>query len=277
MDRPKKQCFICDKVVVFYCKNIQTLRTNHTETLVYKFIEKFMGDRFHMEEMINEHQILCQDCVMKLDEYDLATQTALKVEREMAVLLMRKFGGENNQLDLGGDTDLIEEIQVERIQMEEKKVFIKCNHCGMMFTNMVELQMHTHQKTPKKAIKREKDENIYEDVVYVDHVDFDEDEGDEEVDYSLIDGLDVQLGESSSENIKFDSGSVVVKKEKVAKSKSSKPKSPKTTAAKGPLKCEICGKEFLAKTELRVRNCDIIFGLKLLFKQRSFLFINYFI
>lgn len=87
-----KKCFICDEVTNNYCNNIFQQHTKHSETMIYKFLEKFLtniGETFENKLNYDENRnIICQKCLLKLDEYDSATLSAQRIEYELTQLLI---------------------------------------------------------------------------------------------------------------------------------------------------------------------------------------------
>jgi hypothetical protein len=74
---------------MFYCKNIYKLSSKHTETPICDFIVKFLGKELsRVVTNEDEENIVCTDCLNKIDEYDLACMTVERVERELRAALL---------------------------------------------------------------------------------------------------------------------------------------------------------------------------------------------
>lgn len=150
MDIHLNNCFICDEKIKFYCKNQFKIVSKHSETPIYKFLEKFTGQTFFESDIISK-SILCKDCVLRINEYDLATTTAAKVKNELIELIKRtqfklnleKINDdielENDVDDYGNDVDdakcdyLDEEID-EKFAIKDENVVMKCNICNETFS-----------------------------------------------------------------------------------------------------------------------------------------------
>lgn len=148
MEKVPSRCFVCDTVAQFFCKNIFTLTTKHSETPVYQFLEKFLG--YSIESQEND-KIVCQDCLIKIDEYDLAFTTAQKIEKELTMLVNRtrtKYEIDSTEymskeikpefLDLD---DIIEDYSEPKVEIAicEQPVLLKCNVCDESFERFVYL------------------------------------------------------------------------------------------------------------------------------------------
>lgn len=149
MEKIPSRCYVCDVVTQLFCKNIFTLTSKQTETPVYQFLEKFLG--YSIETHENE-KIICQDCLIKVDEYDLAFQTAQKIEKELTNLVNRtrtKYGIDSSNY-------IVKEIKPEFLDLDEMlddsyhgpitkvevaicdpPVLLKCNVCDETFNRFV--------------------------------------------------------------------------------------------------------------------------------------------
>lgn len=83
------KCFICDKTSI-PCIPI-TAESKNTKTRFSVFIRKFLydnkSDRIFSDDL--DSQMLCDKCVDKIDEYDLACFTAERVAKEMCEILRK--------------------------------------------------------------------------------------------------------------------------------------------------------------------------------------------
>lgn len=88
-----QNCYICNTTSVFYSRNLFKTKSKYTETRICEFIQKFLGNYPSEREFIpinsneNEHCV-CIECLNKIDEYDLATMTAKRMERELRDILL---------------------------------------------------------------------------------------------------------------------------------------------------------------------------------------------
>ena len=137
-----QSCYICSQQTRFYCKNIFVLTTKHTDTPILKYLEQFAGHTLHDLYSNNTDEtnisstlsssvalnIICQSCITKLDEYDLAITTALKVETDLKSMLLKK-------------KEVVPEFEVEYVVEEhdfednnfQTKIILKCTKCDIVF------------------------------------------------------------------------------------------------------------------------------------------------
>lgn len=79
----QQKCFVCDIPVTSKINNVFELVTEHSQTPVHMFLEKFVGHNLSSRTEPNFADALCQECVNKFDEYDLAVVTAERVQNEL--------------------------------------------------------------------------------------------------------------------------------------------------------------------------------------------------
>lgn len=72
---------------MFYCKNIFKLSSKYSETPICDFIVKFLGKETN--RLCDEENVVCSDCLTKIDEYDWACLTVERVERELRATLLQ--------------------------------------------------------------------------------------------------------------------------------------------------------------------------------------------
>lgn len=87
-----QNCYICNTTSVFYSRNLFKTKSKYSETRICEFIRKFLGNYPSERELIsnsneNEHCV-CIECLNKIDEYDLATMTAKRMESELRDILL---------------------------------------------------------------------------------------------------------------------------------------------------------------------------------------------
>lgn len=85
-------CYICAVTSVFYSRNLFKTKSKHSETRIYDFICKFLGKSpsgLRLTATNNDNDnCVCIECLSKIDEYDLASITARRVEAELRDLLL---------------------------------------------------------------------------------------------------------------------------------------------------------------------------------------------
>lgn len=83
-------CFICN-IETYFIENIKELRSQHSDTNVFILVQKCLGkSKIHrnFDEDVNESVSICGDCLLKINEYDLACVTAERVAVELRQLLI---------------------------------------------------------------------------------------------------------------------------------------------------------------------------------------------
>lgn len=87
-----KICFICNCVSRNYNKNLFEIKSKYSDTRLSDFIVKILGDfPFKREYSIEcAENLVCNNCLNKVNEYDLACLTAKRVENELRELLVRQ-------------------------------------------------------------------------------------------------------------------------------------------------------------------------------------------
>lgn len=86
-----KICFICNCVCVNYNKNLFEIKSKYSETRISDFVVKILGDfPFKREYSVEcDDNLVCNDCLNKVNEYDLACLTTKRVENELRELLVK--------------------------------------------------------------------------------------------------------------------------------------------------------------------------------------------
>lgn len=135
-------CYICTITSVFYSRNLFKTKSKYSETRIYDFICKFLGKipsverQEHGNNSANENNddCVCIECLGKIDEYDLATITAQRVESELRGLLLHAESLINQDskailAEAGtNDNDDHFEAPIETIEMlDQFKVEKNCN------------------------------------------------------------------------------------------------------------------------------------------------------
>lgn len=78
-----QRCYICDNSVVSEVNNVFEVLTGHSQTPVHLFLEKFVGHSLSSRTEPNFSDLLCQECIDKFNEYDLAVLTAQRLQHEV--------------------------------------------------------------------------------------------------------------------------------------------------------------------------------------------------
>lgn len=140
MHLPK--CFICNTKTLIYCENVFVLRSCHTETLIIEFLQKF-AEELDLSTSWNksrkyEKTVICQICMIKINEYDLACMTAKDMEKQLKNLLRNKE--ELNEIESDEDynpevvfSDDGEERGYEPISKGIQVNVMRCNVCQINF------------------------------------------------------------------------------------------------------------------------------------------------
>lgn len=82
-----QNCYICTMTSVFYSRNLFKTKSKYSETRIYDFICKFLG-KLPSTRPTSKDDCVCIECLGKIDEYDLATITARRVEAELRDFLL---------------------------------------------------------------------------------------------------------------------------------------------------------------------------------------------
>lgn len=78
-----QKCYICDNLVESELNNVFEALTGHTQTPVHLVLEKLVGHSLSSRTDPNFSDLLCQQCIDKFNEYDLAVLTAQRVQHEL--------------------------------------------------------------------------------------------------------------------------------------------------------------------------------------------------
>lgn len=84
---PFENCYICDNKTMFFVKNVFSLNTKHSNTLIPEILQKFFNS--NLQRTIKIDTILCQECLAKIDEYDFAIETIEKLQKDLTNLLIK--------------------------------------------------------------------------------------------------------------------------------------------------------------------------------------------
>lgn len=85
-----RTCFICNNKSNTYTEEISTMKSQYSETRICDLIERCLGgNRIHRRFDDEPSQsIICGDCLLKINEYDLACVTAERVGHELQQMLL---------------------------------------------------------------------------------------------------------------------------------------------------------------------------------------------
>lgn len=96
-------CFVCSTPTVFYHRNPFKILSKHTKTRICTFLDAFL-DQNPTKRADWSSRCVCMECLGKIDDYDLACQTAERIESELRELLQ---------------CDKIVSIKVDGVKIEE--------------------------------------------------------------------------------------------------------------------------------------------------------------
>uniref|UniRef100_A0A6B2E5I3 Putative c2h2-type zn-finger protein n=1 Tax=Phlebotomus kandelakii TaxID=1109342 RepID=A0A6B2E5I3_9DIPT len=122
MEENSRKCYICTADTLYYWRNIFTLMTKHSDTPIYKILERITGMEFVQLEG-SHNTVICHPCFLKIDEYDLAVKTVEKIELEFISMLNR--------------SDKDTEIIVEMIKNEDE-IVEACFQESLLFEKSLE-------------------------------------------------------------------------------------------------------------------------------------------
>lgn len=119
---------------VFYSRNLFKTKSKYSETRIYDFIYKFLGKLPSVRQLNasnnDNDDCVCIECLGKIDEYDLATITARRVETELRDLLLHAESSiyrETKDAAGGGNDDHFV-TPIETVEMlDQFKVEKSCN------------------------------------------------------------------------------------------------------------------------------------------------------
>lgn len=114
------KCFVCHNESI--CCITITAESKHTKTRFSIFVQKFLNDN-KSDGIVNDDldgEMLCDKCVDKIDEYDLACCTVERVAKEMCEILRKGKHTIGNQVDGNNlsENDMILEVKSEITQID---------------------------------------------------------------------------------------------------------------------------------------------------------------
>lgn len=87
----KHYCIVCNSTSELHDKSITELKSEHSETSICDLIQRCLGASKLHRDLVDEsscHIRICQDCISKLNEYDLAYVTAECVANQLQQMLL---------------------------------------------------------------------------------------------------------------------------------------------------------------------------------------------
>ncbi|XP_055642309.1 zinc finger protein OZF-like [Toxorhynchites rutilus septentrionalis] len=172
MDSSLEKCFICAEETSQHFRNLMELTTKFSGTLIFKVIERFLERDLSDIGTSLIVSVICQECVVKLNDYDAAHTKALIIQKEFTELLIKNmtlvgnkaepnqqmfFKEEDNGLYLDylveldhiqpGDEPIADVEDIKTIIKTEKSISLKCNTCGIGFQSLDEMRHHSHKTT----------------------------------------------------------------------------------------------------------------------------------
>nr|XP_019531129.2 zinc finger and SCAN domain-containing protein 21 [Aedes albopictus] len=179
MESAMEKCFICAEETSQPFRNLMQLSTKYSGTLIYKVVERFLGGDLSDNAANLIASVICQECMVKLNDYDAAHTKAIIIQKEFTDLLKKNITFVGNKLQLEEQMyfkvetdgsyldDLVELDQIVEEASEEeppppppdgseeppgKQAFdsmisMKCNTCGVGFSSLYEMQQHSHRST----------------------------------------------------------------------------------------------------------------------------------
>lgn len=90
-----QMCYICSTQTNSYSRDLFKTKSKYSETRICDFIQRFVSADSSEKMCLtitsgNNEDFVCIECLNKIDEYDLATTTAKRVETELRILLLRR-------------------------------------------------------------------------------------------------------------------------------------------------------------------------------------------
>lgn len=132
-------CFVCDVVTNIYCKDVTFLRSKHTETNILTYLEKFVGHDLSDDiNRSNSQSVVCQNCIIKIDEYDELYMNAMALEDDLRTILLKTLNKQceidvaDSATDIAADSeDVCEVIEEATVAMKTppRLPSMFCNIC----------------------------------------------------------------------------------------------------------------------------------------------------
>lgn len=208
MDSALEKCFVCAEETLQYFRNLMELATKYSGTPVYKLIERFLEGDLSENAPSLTASVVCQECVVKLNDYDAAYTKALIIQKEFTDLLKKNLALVGNQtepnehtffkVELNGsylddlvefehilpeEEPIVEEENIKPIVKQEKTISLKCNTCGISFQSLNEMRQHSHKTKVEEMQLEFLGDSVdfsLDDIEYIDEERLDEEDSREE-------------------------------------------------------------------------------------------------
>lgn len=275
MDNILEKCFICAEETSQPSRNLMQLSTKYSGTLIYKVIERFLEGDLSDNVASLIASVICQECVVRLNDYDAAHTKAIIIQKEFTDLLRKNFtlvgdkiqpeepmyfkvetdGGsymdELAELDQIIGEDIVDEesppgrdtTEPSLIECSDSTVSMKCNTCGVGFASLYEMQQHAHKPARDEFCVEFLDDVESENCgepEYIDEERLEHHEDKEKTDETS----EAPDGRHSEEDIHFEQLDILSDIEEAEEEKSAK-------LQKVEFLCLNCGQEFSSKAKLK--------------------------
>lgn len=85
----KELCFVCSVESKEYETNVSELKSQHSGTSIVEFIKKFFRDVPPRRIIADETNIICFECIIRMNEYDYACESAKRIEQDFHEMLIQ--------------------------------------------------------------------------------------------------------------------------------------------------------------------------------------------
>lgn len=136
------KCLICNNTSIIYCENVPTLRSCHTDTPIVDILQKF-ADELEMDTIWRTSRkhakmIICQTCMIKINEYDLACMNAKSMESQLKELLQRQEEFDDKDSDIDYNPEVVfsddeEARNYDAVSNGTEVTVMRCNICEINF------------------------------------------------------------------------------------------------------------------------------------------------
>lgn len=136
-------CFVCGFLTNIYCIDVKSLRSKHSETNILTYLEKFVGHDLSAElNGSNSQTVVCQNCMIKIDDYDELILNAMSLEDDLRTILLKtlekqsKVDAADTPTDIANDFEVVcEDIEVPAVSSISPSKFpsMFCNICKRNF------------------------------------------------------------------------------------------------------------------------------------------------
>lgn len=117
MEIDRAHCCICDRFLITFNNNLAVAKTSFSNTPLFEVLERLLN-----EKLADPEQCCCDECAKKLNDYDLATLTAMTIENELSILY-RKKNSMYYLEDDDGDGEGEEHLLTGNIELKNEETF----------------------------------------------------------------------------------------------------------------------------------------------------------